>query len=207
MAKRKQPVTPDGEPNVAAAQAAAAGTGGENIAHVVVFRITDHRLGFALADVAEILRPPALAQMPLGPKSLLGLANLRGVVLPVVSLRRLLGLGDAPSVETARVIVIDGAAPVGFLVDGIDRLLTATADSVQKDDAGAGGIDPDLLDGVIKGAEGADEHQNTESGTVIARRICASCRCAARSRPGLDFCRRGHHRRRRTATAIGADQL
>ena len=156
MAKRKQPVTPDGEPNIAAAQAAAAGPGGVSGAHVVVFRITDHRLGFALADVAEILRPPALAKMPLGPKSLLGLANLRGVVLPVLSLRRLLGLADAPTDDATRVIVIDRGAPIGFLVDDIDRLLTAAADSVQKDDAGAGGIDPDLLEGVIKGAEGAD---------------------------------------------------
>ena len=156
MAKRKQPVTPDGEPNIADAQAAAAGRGGVSGAHVVVFRITAHRLGVALADVAEILRPPALAKMPLGPKSLLGLANLRGVVLPVLSLRRLLGLADAPTDDATRVIVIDRGAPIGFLVDDLDRLLTAAAVSVQKDDAGAGGIDPDLLEGVIKGAEGAD---------------------------------------------------
>jgi purine-binding chemotaxis protein CheW len=154
MAKRKQPAKADVEAEIAVANGAAAG--GASDAHVVVFRLADQRLGFALADVAEILRPPALAKMPLGPKSLLGLANLRGVVLPVVGLRRLLGLGDAPSGDTTRVIVIDRGAPVGFLVDGIDRLLTATANSVQKDSAGAGGIDPDLLDGIIKGAEGDD---------------------------------------------------
>jgi hypothetical protein len=37
-----------------------------------------------------------------------------GVVLPVVSLRRLLGFPDAPVDETARVIVIDRGDPVDF---------------------------------------------------------------------------------------------
>ena len=110
--------------------------------------------GFELEDVGEIIRLPSLAHMPLAPRSLLGLANVHGMVLPVVSLRRLLSLPDAPVDETARVIVIDRGDPVGFVVDRIDNLLTLPADRIEKDDAGAGSIDPDLLDGVVKGAEG-----------------------------------------------------
>ena len=54
----------------------------------------DGGFGFRLDAVGEIVRLPSLAHMPLAPRSLLGLANLRGVVLPVVSLRRLLGLPE-----------------------------------------------------------------------------------------------------------------
>ena len=127
---------------------------GADDAQVVVFRSADDRFGFRLDDVGEIVRLPSLAHMPLAPRSLLGLANLRGAVLPVVSLRRLLSLPDAPLNETARVIVIDRGDPVGFVVDRIDNLLALPPDRVEKDDAGAGSIDPDLLDGVVKGAEG-----------------------------------------------------
>ena len=95
--------------------------------HVVVFRLGEQSFGFRLQDVSEIVRPPALAQMPLGPRSLLGLANLRGVVLPVVGLRRLLGLPDCAADEATRVIVIDRGAPVGFWVDRIERLLVVPA--------------------------------------------------------------------------------
>jgi purine-binding chemotaxis protein CheW len=123
-------------------------------AHFVVFRIADGSFGFLLDDIGEIVRLPRLAHMPLGPRSLLGLANLRGVVLPVVSLRRLLGLPDAPPNDATRVIVVDRGAPVGFVVDRIDDLLALAADRLEKDGAGAGSVDPDLLDGVIKGAEG-----------------------------------------------------
>ena len=92
--------------------------------------------------------------MPLAPQSLIGLANLHGVVLPVVDLRRLLGLPGAPLDEAARVIVIARGAPVGYVVDRIDGLVALPAGRLEKDDAGAGSIAPDLLEGVIKGAEG-----------------------------------------------------
>ena len=51
-------------------------------------------------------------------------------------------------------IVTDHGAAVGFVVDRIDDLLALAANQVEKDDAGAGSIDPHLLDGVVKGAEG-----------------------------------------------------
>jgi purine-binding chemotaxis protein CheW len=122
----------------------------------VIFRVADALLGFRLAAVGEIVRVPALARMPLAPASLLGLANLRGAVLPVVSTRQLLGLSDAPADEAMRIIVIDHGAPVGFLVDRVESLLAVPAPRLETDNAGAGTVDPDLLDGVIKGDEGAD---------------------------------------------------
>ena len=77
-----------------------------------------------LTAVAEIIRLPDLAHMPLVPPSLLGLANLRGIVMPVVSLRALLHLPDVPADKPTRVIVLRGDTPVGFVVDGIHHLST-----------------------------------------------------------------------------------
>jgi purine-binding chemotaxis protein CheW len=121
---------------------------------LLVFRLAGESLGLRLTAVAEIIRPPDLAHMPLVPPSLLGLANLRGIVMPVVSLRALLHMPDVAADESTRVIVARGDTPVGFVVDNIHRLLTIATDQLEKDDAGAGTIDPTLLDGVIKGAEG-----------------------------------------------------
>jgi purine-binding chemotaxis protein CheW len=123
-------------------------------AHFIVFHIADGIFGFRLDDVGEIVRIPILAHMPLGPRSLLGLANVHGAVLPVVGLRRLLGFPDVPLDDIMRVIVIDRGAPVGFVVDRVENLLALPADRIEKDDAGAGSIDPDILDGVIRGIEG-----------------------------------------------------
>ena len=123
-------------------------------AHFVMFHVADGVFGLRLEDVGEIVRMPNLAHMPLGPPSLLGLANLHGTVLPVVGLRRLLNFPDAPFDDAMRVIVIGRGAPVGFVVDQIESLVAFPADRIEKDDAGSGSINPGVLDGVIRGAEG-----------------------------------------------------
>jgi purine-binding chemotaxis protein CheW len=122
--------------------------------HLALFRIADHSFGFRLDDVDEIVRLPALTQMPLSPPSLLGLANLRGAVLPVVSLRRLLGLSEVAHDDTVRVIVTGRGRPVGFVVDRVETLAALPAGGIEQDDAGAGPVDPAVLDGIVKGAEG-----------------------------------------------------
>jgi purine-binding chemotaxis protein CheW len=86
------------------------------------------------AEVAEVIRLPAVARVPQAPKGLLGLANLRGTVLPVASLRGLLGVADAAETEahgTARAIVLDGAAPVALVVDAIEALVSVEPDRIE----------------------------------------------------------------------------
>jgi purine-binding chemotaxis protein CheW len=130
--------------------------GDEDLAseNLLIFQLAGEAFALRLASVAEIIRLPDLAHMPLVPPSLLGLANLRGTVLPVISLRALLQLPGIEANEQTRVIVMRGDAAVGFVVDRVDRLLALAAHQLEHDDAGAGTIDPALLDGTIKGAEG-----------------------------------------------------
>src|SRR5215212_8591215 len=121
--------------------------------NVLIFRVAEEYFGLRLATISEIIRLPNLVRMPLVPRSLRGLSNLRGIVLPVVSLRALLHLPEIEADAQTRVIITRGDAPVGFVVDRVDRLSALVAE-FEKDDVGAGKIDPELLDGVIKGAEG-----------------------------------------------------
>lgn len=123
---------------------------------LVVIRVGEELLAFKLDRVSEIVRIPRLAHMPLTPPSLLGLANLRGVVLPVVSLGGLLGVRHDALDDQARIVVISGGVPIGFVVNRIDRLLTISAEQLSTDPAGAGRFNPALLDGVVQGVEGAD---------------------------------------------------
>jgi purine-binding chemotaxis protein CheW len=115
---------------------------------LLIFRIAGETFGLRLAIVAEIARLPELAHMPLVPPCLLGLANLRGIVLPVMSLRILLHLPDIEASEQSRVVILRGDAPVGLVVDRIERLVQITPDQLEPHEAGAD-IDS-ALDGVIK---------------------------------------------------------
>src|SRR5258705_2922678 len=84
MANRRQPVRKKTDFPSAADSL---DTAKEDIASesLLIFRIAGECFGLRLATVAEIIRLPDLAHMPLVPPSLHGLANLRGIVLPVVS--------------------------------------------------------------------------------------------------------------------------
>ena len=126
----------------------------EVLEDLLVFQLAGEPFGLRLNVVAEIIRPPALAHMPLVPPSLLGLANLRGIVMPVVSLRALLHLPDIPTDKSTRVIVVRGDNPVGFVVDGIRGLLAVASGRLETDNSSTDAVGSELLDGVIKGAEG-----------------------------------------------------
>jgi purine-binding chemotaxis protein CheW len=189
MARRARGATQAAAPDEAAAAAAASPAESMPEAgaqRFVMFRVAGELYGFALAEVAEIIRPPALARMPLAPPSLLGLANLRGAVLPVVGARSLLGLPETQADAATRIIVVNQA--VGFVVDRVENLVAVGADRLETAEAGAGAVDPGLLDGVIKGREG--------DGTI---RILSPKRLL-----GDAFARLGaRHQRPRSAAAAG----
>ena len=95
----------------------------EAVRQFLTFKIDDRLYALPAEEVAEVIRIPPVACVPQGPKSLLGLANLRGAVLPVASLRKLLGQ-NAAEPASGRAIILDGAAPVALTVDVIQALVS-----------------------------------------------------------------------------------
>ena len=84
--------------------------------------VAGEALALPAAAVREVLRPAPLTRVPQAPPSLLGLSNLRGAVLPVLSLARLTGRAETPASPASRVVVMEGAAPFGLLVESVRGL-------------------------------------------------------------------------------------
>ena len=99
----------------------------------LTFRGDGQLYALGAEQVSEVIRLPALARVPQAPKGLLGLANLRGNVLPVASLRGLLGVAEAEvaAPSMARAIVLDGAALMALAVDSIEALVTVESDQIE----------------------------------------------------------------------------
>ena len=89
---------------------------------VLLFTAAGERLALPASDIVEIIRPPVTTRVPHSPADLLGVANLRGTVLPILSLNGLLGGKTTPASQSARVIVVKGRTPVGLLVDAVTAL-------------------------------------------------------------------------------------
>jgi purine-binding chemotaxis protein CheW len=80
----------------------------------VTFFVGNEVFAVPMAPVREIIRVPDVVRVPLSPPSLEGLANLRGLVLPVVSLRRLFRFPDRTHDDATRALVIDFGSPAGI---------------------------------------------------------------------------------------------
>lgn len=83
----------------------------------LAFRVGDRQFAVSAALVAEVVRMPRLSRVPHAPTGLLGLANVRGTVLPVLSLAQMLLEGEDGA--TSRLVVIDAGEPVGLAVDDV----------------------------------------------------------------------------------------
>ena len=100
--------------------------------------------------IAEVIRLPAVARVPQGPKCLLGLANLRGSVLPVASVRAILGRSEMASTPSSRLIVLDGASPVALAVDEVAALVNIEQSKISSADAELASETGEHLKGVFK---------------------------------------------------------
>lgn len=85
----------------------------------LAFGVGERLLGLPAAMVREIVPPPRMSRVPHAPAALLGLANVRGNAVPILSVARLLGEADA---EIGRVIVADIDGPVGLAVSTVLRV-------------------------------------------------------------------------------------
>ncbi|HEY2682515.1 MAG TPA: chemotaxis protein CheW [Steroidobacteraceae bacterium] len=102
------------------------------------------------AAVWEVIRLSAVARVPQGPKALLGVANLRGAVVPVVGLRELLGQGTTPDLSEKLALVLDQATPTALVVDAIDTLESVSASSVESGHKAWDGQETEKLQGAFK---------------------------------------------------------
>jgi purine-binding chemotaxis protein CheW len=119
------------------------------VRHFLTFRVSNRRYALPAEDIAEVIRLPAVAKVPQAPKGLLGIANLRGSILPVASMRSLLGQPDGVSSVQVRAIVMEGAAPVALCVDGVDELLKIAADRIETRQAELAAHPGELLNGAF----------------------------------------------------------
>jgi len=70
---------------------------------LIVFRVGDEHIGIDILHVREVVEWQEPVKVPKVPSFILGLVNIRGNVIPVISLRQRLGLGG---VETGELLLI-----------------------------------------------------------------------------------------------------
>jgi purine-binding chemotaxis protein CheW len=88
-----------------------------------VFMIADEMFGIEIERVVEIIRVQKIFSLPGLPDFLSGVMSVRGVVIPLVDLRR--RFGKQPSGKKERIIIAHfGQEKIGLLVDGMKEIMS-----------------------------------------------------------------------------------
>ncbi len=120
----------------------------------VIFLAGNEVFAVDMAPVQEIIRVPDVVRVPLAPPTLDGLANLRGKVLPIISLRRVFGFPEQEHDDATRALVIDIGQPLGFVVDKVASVVGVEPGKLEGVGSIQGTLNTELLSGIIKDVGG-----------------------------------------------------
>ncbi|MBI5212778.1 MAG: protein phosphatase CheZ, partial [Nitrospirae bacterium] len=83
------------------------------------FIMNNNEYTIPILKVQEIINLPQVTKMPQSPNYIEGITNLRGRIIPVVNLKKLVRLNGGDSVGEKVIVVTSGRVTFGVLVDGI----------------------------------------------------------------------------------------
>ncbi len=94
--------------------------------NLVGFTIADVHYAVDILRVREILNPLPIVPLPHAPAAVLGVADHRGEVVPILEVRRRFGLPSAPPTRRTKWIVVElGDRSVGLIVDSVTDVFGA----------------------------------------------------------------------------------
>jgi len=123
---------------------------------LVSFMLSDEEYGVEVLKVREIIRMPTITKMPNTPHYVEGIINLRGKVIPIISMRKRFGLLENESSIHTRIIIMDVAGTMtGFVVDSVSEVIRIQSSEIQPPPpmVSSGVIDQDFITGVFNHAE------------------------------------------------------
>ena len=132
----------------------------EEQAQLVTFRIGAEDYGLDIESITEVIRPLKITPLPKMPAFIEGVINLRGVIIPIVDLRKrfeLAAIRDDP--RKKRMIITRGAVAggagnsrglLGLVVDSVDEVIYVPKKDIDAAPAAATDRNADFISGVGK---------------------------------------------------------
>jgi purine-binding chemotaxis protein CheW len=119
--------------------------------HLATFFLAGEEYGVDVRLVQEIIRLGEITQVPRAPQFVKGVINLRGRIIPVIDLKRKLGLGEVEATKQARIVVVKVRERLmGLLVDGASQVLKVPVSLIEAAPEEVVEIDASYIRGVAK---------------------------------------------------------
>lgn len=115
----------------------------------ITFGLADETFALPVEPVREVLRIHNITRVPHAPAPIRGVTNLRGRVIPVIDLRRRIGLPEGDLGRSARIIVVSSRGRlIGLLVDLVQQVTHLDLNLVQSPPDDVMTLQSDYISGV-----------------------------------------------------------
>ncbi|MFS0840311.1 chemotaxis protein CheW [Paenibacillus sp. 1P03SA] len=113
----------------------------------VAFGIDREQYAIRIYDIHEIIKMQAVTAIPNVKPYVKGVINLRGRIVPVISLRTLFGMEEAEPTKASRIVVVHHLEDtVGIMVDYVSKVTTFT--DIQPPPERVGGVQGGFFTGI-----------------------------------------------------------
>lgn len=86
----------------------------------LVFTLSNENYAVKLDELKEVIKPRNITEVPGAPHYIKGIISLRGVILPIIDIRKKLNLPEERGEEATRFVLVEtGGKQFGFQVDSI----------------------------------------------------------------------------------------
>ena len=123
---------------------------------VITFKLGDETYGINILYTRELITYPvgAVTPIPSTPASIVGVINLRGVVIPIMDLRIRFKFTEAAYDDNKVVFIVEvEGKQIGLIVDSVSDVAFVDGDQVQSIEHFSGDIDTAYIEGIadVKG--------------------------------------------------------
>ncbi|MEK6538915.1 MAG: protein phosphatase CheZ [Nitrospirota bacterium] len=123
----------------------------EKVLQLVGFVVGGERFAVDISDIHEINRYEHINRMPELPGNVLGVIDLRGMVIPVIDLGSKLGIPGREVTRDTRIIIVGFSGDkIGIIVDAVSEVLRVPDDSLEKPPAITQSISSEYIRGIIR---------------------------------------------------------
>ena len=123
----------------------------EKTAQMVGFKIDNEFYGIDIMQVQEIIRMYEITMVPRTPPFIKGVVNLRGKVVPIISLRERFGIKEAEHTKDTRIVIVRiDVGLIGFIVDAMAEVIRLPERLIEPTPPTATNIESEYIRGVGK---------------------------------------------------------
>lgn len=100
----------------------------------IILKFDSEQYGIDISYIDNIVRLQPITRVPHTQPFFLGVINLRGEIIPVMSMRKKFDLPEKENTGLSRILIIkvEGNAKIGILVDEVREVVTLSEETVEK---------------------------------------------------------------------------